>query len=100
MPLFIFKGRGENQQAMPEGENSMYYDIITLLDEVILPSLSYMDCNCCIAEEVWNIVKLYPYQCRLVLHVPRLVIVVVSSFIECQFQIEQSARLFHLAVTW
>jgi THO complex subunit 2 len=68
MPLFIFKVCGENQQAMPEGENSMYYDIITLLDEVILPSLSYMDCNCCIAEEVWNIIKLYPYQCRLVSH--------------------------------
>jgi THO complex subunit 2 len=64
--IVYFKGCGENQQATPEGENSMYYDIITLLDEVILPSLSFMDCNCCIAEEVWNIIKLYPYQCRLV----------------------------------
>jgi len=27
-----------------------------------------MDCNCCVAEEVWNIIKLYPYQCRLVSH--------------------------------
>jgi len=71
VPLFNFiyqQGCGENQQATPEGENSLYYDVITLLDEVILPSLSYMDCNCCVAEEVWNIIKLYPYQCRLVSH--------------------------------
>ncbi|KAK7790717.1 hypothetical protein R5R35_007956 [Gryllus longicercus] len=57
----------ENQQLVPEGDN-LYYDIITLMDEVILPSLSYMDCNCCIAEEVWNILKLYPYQCRYCLY--------------------------------
>ncbi|KDR14733.1 THO complex subunit 2 [Zootermopsis nevadensis] len=64
----LTQGCGENQQAIPEGENNLYYDIITLLDEVILPSLSYMDCNCCIAEEVWNVIKLYPYQCRYCLY--------------------------------
>ncbi|XP_066999560.2 THO complex subunit 2 isoform X2 [Anabrus simplex] len=55
------------QKPVPEGD-TLYHDIITLMDEVILPSLSYMDCNCCIAEEVWNILKLYPYQCRYCLY--------------------------------
>ncbi|KAG8229794.1 hypothetical protein J437_LFUL005875, partial [Ladona fulva] len=52
----------------PPQEDSLYLDVVTLLDEVILPSLSHMDCNCCIAEEVWNVIKLYPYQYRYCLY--------------------------------
>lgn len=47
-----------------QGVDTLYYDIITLLDATILPALSFMDCNCCIAEEVWNILKIYPYNIR------------------------------------
>ncbi|XP_055591572.1 THO complex subunit 2 isoform X2 [Uranotaenia lowii] len=47
---------------------ALYYDILTLLDAAILPALSYMDCNCCVAEEIWSIVKLYPYQYRYCLY--------------------------------
>lgn len=47
---------------------SLYFDIVSLLDSTILPSLSYMDCNCCVAEEIWNILKIYPYQCRYCLY--------------------------------
>ncbi|KAK9870147.1 hypothetical protein WA026_006238 [Henosepilachna vigintioctopunctata] len=49
-------------------EDSLYYDILTLLDITILPSLSYLDCNCCIAEEIWTLLKLYPYQIRYCLY--------------------------------
>ncbi|XP_052864663.1 THO complex subunit 2 [Anopheles cruzii] len=42
----------------------LYYDILSLLDAAVLPALAYMDCNCCVAEEIWTIVKLYPYQYR------------------------------------
>lgn len=49
-------------------EDSLYYDVLTILDSSILPSLSFMDCNCCIAEEIWNILKMYPYQCRYCLY--------------------------------
>lgn len=45
-------------------DNPLYYDIISILDVTIFPSLSYLDCNCCIAEEIWNLIKLYPYQIR------------------------------------
>lgn len=50
--------------TMDETKMSLYYEIISLLDSCILPSLSYMECNCCIAEEIWSVVKLYPYNIR------------------------------------
>lgn len=46
----------------------LYYDIITLLDTSFLPALSYMDCNCCVAEEIWTVVKFYPYEHRYSLY--------------------------------
>ncbi|KAF7282444.1 hypothetical protein GWI33_002672 [Rhynchophorus ferrugineus] len=49
-------------------EHSLYYDIISITDATIFPSLSYLDCNCCIAEEIWSLVKLYPYQIRYCLY--------------------------------
>lgn len=48
--------------------NTIYYDIITILDVALLPSLSFMDCNCCVAEEMWNILKYFPYQNRYCLY--------------------------------
>lgn len=44
--------------------DSLYYDVLTLFDVAILPSLALMDANCCIAEEVWNVLKKMPYEHR------------------------------------
>ncbi|XP_019767438.2 THO complex subunit 2 isoform X1 [Dendroctonus ponderosae] len=52
----------------PREDDGLYFEIISILDETILPSLSYLDCNCCIAEEIWNLVKFYPYQIRYCLY--------------------------------
>ncbi|XP_058121389.1 THO complex subunit 2 [Anopheles ziemanni] len=49
-------------------QEQLYYDILSLLDASVLPALAYMDCNCCVAEEIWSIVKLYPYQYRYSLY--------------------------------
>lgn len=49
-------------------DEQLYYDSLTLLDASILPALSYMDCNCCVAEEIWSVVKFFPYQCRYSLY--------------------------------
>ena len=49
-------------------ENTLYYDISTILDVALLPSVSFMDCNCCIAEEIWNTIKYFPYQSRYALY--------------------------------
>ncbi|XP_066598314.1 THO complex subunit 2 isoform X3 [Prorops nasuta] len=52
----------------PTEKNTLYYDILTILDVALLPSLSFMDCNCCVAEEMWNILKYYPYENRYCLY--------------------------------
>lgn len=54
--------------SQTEEKNLLYYDIISLLDSCILPSLSYMTCNCCVAEEIWTVVKLFPYNIRYALY--------------------------------
>lgn len=51
-----------------DDKSVLYYDIISLLDSCVLPSLSYMECNCCVAEEIWSVVKLYPYNIRYALY--------------------------------
>jgi THO complex subunit 2 len=51
-----------------EKKLALYYDIISLIDSSILPSLSYMECNCCMAEEIWSVVRLYPYNIRYAMY--------------------------------
>ncbi|XP_015599457.1 THO complex subunit 2 isoform X2 [Cephus cinctus] len=58
-----------DSNKLPIDKNTnLYYDVLTILDVALLPSLSFMDCNCCVAEEVWNILKHYPYQNRYCLY--------------------------------
>lgn len=56
-----------NRSPKPEDE-ALYNDCLTLIDSSILPALLYMDCNCCVAEEIWNVVKYFPYNCRYSLY--------------------------------
>jgi len=37
---------------------------VTLLDEALLPALSLMECNCAVAEEIWGLMKYFPYEIR------------------------------------
>ena len=46
------------------GDSSLYYLTITLMDEVFLPSLSLLTSNCCLAEEIWSVLKHFPYEQR------------------------------------
>ncbi|XP_045763498.1 THO complex subunit 2 isoform X4 [Maniola jurtina] len=46
----------------------LYYEALTVLDTAILPALTLMEGNCCMAEEVYTLLKLYPYQCRYCLY--------------------------------
>ncbi|XP_013134643.1 PREDICTED: THO complex subunit 2 [Papilio polytes] len=49
-------------------EDPLHYEAITVLDAAILPALTLMEGNCCMAEEVYTLLKLYPYQCRYCLY--------------------------------
>uniref|UniRef100_T1IQC9 THO complex subunit 2 n=1 Tax=Strigamia maritima TaxID=126957 RepID=T1IQC9_STRMM len=46
------------------GEDPLLVHFLNVIDGVLLPSLSILDCNCCIAEELWNLLRLLPYQQR------------------------------------
>lgn len=65
-------------------DESMYHDIMTLLDSSILPALSYMECNCCVAEEIWSVVKFLPYHFRFAwnfgLNSHDSMLIIVSAF--------------------
>lgn len=37
---------------------------LSIADQVLLPSLTLMDCNACMSEEIWGFFKLFPYQHR------------------------------------
>lgn len=45
-------------------ELDFYNQIYTLLNEVFLPSLSMISMNPCLAIELWNLLKLFPYEMR------------------------------------
>lgn len=51
-----------------ENDQQLYYNCISIIDASILPALSYMDCNCCVAEEIWSIIKMFPYHHRYSLY--------------------------------
>ena len=42
----------------------LYFEALTLFEEVILHSLSLLSSNCCLAEEIWQVLQVYPYQHR------------------------------------
>ena len=39
-------------------------EILLIIDEVLLPSLSLLDVNGCLAIELWALIKLFPYDIR------------------------------------
>ncbi|XP_041931252.1 THO complex subunit 2 [Alosa sapidissima] len=47
-----------------EEMDSMLSCFLSISDQVLLPSLTLMDCNACMSEELWGFFKLFPYQHR------------------------------------
>jgi len=45
-------------------DNSMYYGLLNILDECLLPAISFLPANCCVSEELWTLLKLFPYELR------------------------------------
>ncbi|KAH9373714.1 hypothetical protein HPB48_018641 [Haemaphysalis longicornis] len=61
-------GRAYLLQRGAAAGGELRFDLLTLLATTLLPSLSLLDCNCCVADELWSLVKLYPYQERYYLY--------------------------------
>uniref|UniRef100_W8BMU3 THO complex subunit 2 n=2 Tax=Ceratitis capitata TaxID=7213 RepID=W8BMU3_CERCA len=47
---------------------TLYFEVMTVIDAAILPALSYLDCNCPMAEEIWTVLKFFPYHFRYSLY--------------------------------
>lgn len=51
-------------KQMDKIELDFYNQIYTLLNEIFLPALSMIQMNPCLAIELWNLMKLFPYEMR------------------------------------
>ncbi|XP_072287393.1 THO complex subunit 2 [Pyxicephalus adspersus] len=52
--------RAEDKEKM----EILFSCLLSITDQVLLPSLSLMDCNACMSEELWGMIKTFPYQYR------------------------------------
>ena len=54
----------KNSLNLSVEDNIMYYGLLSILDEVIFPAMSFLSGNCCVSEELWVLVKQLPYELR------------------------------------
>ncbi|XP_013185845.1 THO complex subunit 2 isoform X2 [Amyelois transitella] len=67
-PVLMYKIIRILRTARSKPNDPLHYEALTVLDAAILPSLTLMEGNCCMAEEIYTLLKLYPYQCRYCLY--------------------------------
>ncbi|CAH2091992.1 unnamed protein product [Euphydryas editha] len=67
-PILMYKIIRILRTARTLEEDPLHHEALTVLDTAILPALTLMEGNCCMAEEVYTLLKLYPYQCRYCLY--------------------------------
>ncbi|ESO98124.1 hypothetical protein LOTGIDRAFT_174338 [Lottia gigantea] len=53
-----------NNKEVKVSDDIAYYGFLNILDCVIFPSLSLLTSNCSLSEELWSLLKLYPYEIR------------------------------------
>ncbi|XP_068627551.1 THO complex subunit 2 [Battus philenor] len=67
-PVLMYKIIRILRTSRSLAEDPLHHEALTVLDAAILPALTLMEGNCCMAEEVYTLLKLYPYQCRYCLY--------------------------------
>ncbi|XP_012547253.2 THO complex subunit 2 isoform X1 [Bombyx mori] len=67
-PVLMYKVIRILRTARGQKDDPLHFEALTVLDTAILPALTLMEGNCCMAEEVYTLLKLYPYQCRYCLY--------------------------------
>uniref|UniRef100_A0A673NRA7 THO complex subunit 2 n=1 Tax=Sinocyclocheilus rhinocerous TaxID=307959 RepID=A0A673NRA7_9TELE len=61
---FMKEYQSESRQDTKDKMDSLLSCFLSIADQVLLPSLSLMECNACMSEELWGFFKLFPYQYR------------------------------------
>ncbi|CAG7823395.1 unnamed protein product [Allacma fusca] len=64
--LRIMKSYLSTNKQSPKSK--LYFDFLTILDEVILPAICFLDANCSLSEEIWSVLHHYPYHYRFRLY--------------------------------
>ena len=59
-PLMIIK----NMIIFKLQVEKVWCGLLTLVDEVLLPSISLLECNSSLAEELWAMMCRFPYELR------------------------------------
>jgi THO complex subunit 2 len=49
---------------MPAAVMSSFCGFLSVMEEAVLPAVSLLPANCCVAEEVWNYLKMLDYTYR------------------------------------
>uniref|UniRef100_A0A671QYU6 THO complex subunit 2 n=1 Tax=Sinocyclocheilus anshuiensis TaxID=1608454 RepID=A0A671QYU6_9TELE len=57
-------GKSFMKEVRTDTRDSLLSCFLSTADQVLLPSLSLMECNACMSEELWGFFKLFPYQHR------------------------------------
>ncbi|XP_062856432.1 THO complex subunit 2 isoform X2 [Trichomycterus rosablanca] len=61
---FMKEYQSESKQDAKEKMDTLLSCFLSICDQVLLPSLTLMECNACMSEELWGFFKLLPYQHR------------------------------------
>ncbi|XP_069468772.1 THO complex subunit 2 isoform X2 [Ambystoma mexicanum] len=59
-----FQSDGSSKPEDKERLETLFSCLLSITDQVLLPSLSLMECNACMSEELWGMFKTFPYQYR------------------------------------
>ncbi|XP_051513509.1 THO complex subunit 2-like isoform X1 [Myxocyprinus asiaticus] len=61
---FMKEYQSESRQDTKDKMGPLLSCFLSIADQVLLPSLSLMECNACMSEELWGFFRLFPYQFR------------------------------------
>lgn len=64
----ILVSKDENDKNLLETQGPLYNEILDLINETILPSISLSGSNCCLTREVWTLLKNFKYHIRYKLY--------------------------------
>ncbi|XP_062309257.1 THO complex subunit 2 [Osmerus eperlanus] len=61
---FMKEYQSDSRNEVKDKMDTLLSCFLSIADQVLLPSLSLMECNACMSEELWGLFKLFPYQHR------------------------------------
>ncbi|KAG7282682.1 hypothetical protein CRUP_017608 [Coryphaenoides rupestris] len=61
---FMKEYQAESRAEFKDKMETLLSCFLAMADQVLLPSLSLLECNACLSEELWGLFKLFPYQHR------------------------------------